>query len=110
MMMLTGNYSNNAEIIIKARLEEEFSGDEDFDNKTVTEFLGHIQRSTYFDRSNFNPSIEWLATYECMINLRTGQTAPFSPDFLNTTYIPVKYSPEGICPKIMQFLHDIVRT
>ena len=116
---LTGNYSNNAEIIIKARLEEEFSnhngngdGDgediEELTNHACIEFLGHIQRSTYFDRSKFNPNIEWIASAECMINVRTSQTAPFSPDFLNTTYIPVKYSPEAQCPKIMKFLNDIV--
>jgi putative DNA primase/helicase len=43
-----------------------------------------------------------------MLNLRTGQTAVFSPDFLNTTYMPVKYSDGAQCPKIMKFLHDIV--
>jgi P4 family phage/plasmid primase-like protien len=43
-----------------------------------------------------------------MLNLRTGQTAAFSPDFLNTTYIPVKYCAATECPKIMQFLHEIV--
>jgi hypothetical protein len=65
-----------------------------------------------------------------MLNLRTGQTAKFSPKFLNTTTIPVKYSDVYAtgaaadflrlverrnsiyencqCPKIMKFLHDIL--
>ena len=102
----TGNYSSNGEVIIKARLEAEFGAE--LTNKHVNEFLGHIQRRTYFDRFEFNPNIEWLASADCMLNLRTGQTEPFSPDFLNTTYIPVKYSPKAQCPKIMKFLHDIV--
>ena len=102
----TGNYSSNGEVIIKARLESRFGAG--LTNKNVNEFLGHIQRRTYFDRFNFNPNIEWLASADCMLNLRTGQTEPFSPEFLNTTYIPVKYSPNAQCPKIMKFLHDIV--
>jgi putative DNA primase/helicase len=66
-----------------------------------------------------------------MLNLRTGQTALFSPHFLNTTSIPVIYSEvyatgyaadffrlverrvgnygNSQCPKIMKFLHDIVQ-
>ena len=102
----TGNFSPNGEIIIKARLEADFGLE--FSNKRVNEFLGHIQRRTYFDRYEFNPNIEWLACADCMLNLRTGQTAPFSPDFLNTTYIPVKYSTLAQCPKIMKFLNEIV--
>ena len=102
----TGNFLPNGEVIIKAKLEEEFGLE--ITNKFVSEFLGHIQRRTYFDRNKFNPNIEWLATANCMLNLRTVQTAPFNPDFLNTTYIPVKYSSQEPCPKIMKFLHDIV--
>jgi len=50
-----GAYTSNGEVIIKAELERAF-GDE-LTNNDVSEFLGHIQRSTYFDRSGFNPSI-----------------------------------------------------
>jgi putative DNA primase/helicase len=102
----TGNYSSNGEVVIKARLESEF--ELGYSNQDVNEFLGHIQRRTYFDRSNFNPNIEWLASADCMLNLSTGETAPFSPGFLNTTYIPVKYSPNAQCPKIKHFLREIV--
>jgi putative DNA primase/helicase len=102
----TGNFSSYGEVIIKARLETKFGLE--FTNKDVNEFLGHVQRRTYFDRFNFNPNIEWVASADCMLNLKTGQMAPFSHDFLNTTYIPVKYSPKTQCPKIMKFLHDIV--
>jgi P4 family phage/plasmid primase-like protien len=123
-----GIYLSNGEVIIKSILESEFGSD--LTNKQVTEALGHVQRSTYFDRAGFNPSIEWMGCNNCMIDLRTGQTADFSDRFLNTTYIPVRYSdryangPIGDffrlversvsdfsnsqCPRIMKFLHDIV--
>ena len=98
--------------------------------KRIDEFLGHVERRTYIDISTFNSSIEWLACDNCMLNLRTGQTESFSPDFMNTTWIPVKYSDafaagdiadffrlverrelrflNSQCPKIIKFLHDIV--
>jgi putative DNA primase/helicase len=123
-----GVYIDNGEVIIKSILETEFGPE--LTNRQVSEFLGHIQRSTYFDRSGFNPGIQWLGCWDRMLNLRTGKTAPFSPKFLNTSYIPVKYSDKyatGLaadwfrlverrnsiyescqCPKIMKFLHDIV--
>jgi P4 family phage/plasmid primase-like protien len=98
--------------------------------KRIDEFLGHVERRTYLDVSAFNANLEWLACDNCMLNLRTGQTEPFSPEFMNTTQIPVKYSDayaagdiadffrlverhasiftNSQCPKIMKFLHDIV--
>ena len=123
-----GVYASNGEVIIKARLEHDMGPQ--LTNHDVEEFLGHIRRATYFDRSSFNPDIEWLGCSDRMLNLRTGQTASFSPDFLNTTRIPVKYSDVYAtgpaadffrlierrntiyfncqCPKIISFLYDIV--
>lgn len=77
-------------------------------NHDVKEFTGHVRRRTFFNRSNFDPSIEWLATRDCMINLLTGQTAAFSPDFLATVQIPVYYRKDAKCPEIMKFLNEVV--
>jgi P4 family phage/plasmid primase-like protien len=116
-----GVYVSNGEVIIKASLESAVGPE--LTNNDVNEFLGHIQRSSYFD-------IEWIGCADRMLNLRTGQTVPFSPEFLNTVRIPVKYSDgyaTGLAadffrlverrnfyfvncqfPKIMKFLYDIV--
>ena len=89
--------------------------------KEIKEFFGHVERQTYFYRDDFNSKIEWLACKDCMVNLLTGETADFSPEYLCTTQIPVKYyvpEPNVIgtndlnrlsgCPRILKFLHDIV--
>jgi putative DNA primase/helicase len=98
--------------------------------KKIDEIIGQVERRTYVDISALNADMEWLACDNCMLNLRTGQTAPFSPSFMNTTCIPVKYSDVYAtgpaadffrlverrncnydncqCPKIMKFLYDIV--
>ena len=96
-----GIYLRDAESIIKARIEHD-KGMPYFDENgemkeskltkhQIQEYLGHIQRRTYIARETFNPSIEWLACDNCMVNVITGDTQPFSPDFMNTTHIPVKY-------------------
>jgi hypothetical protein len=83
-----GTYLTNGEVIIKAALESEIGSE--LTNKEVSETLGHIQRSTYFDRSGFNPDLEWIGCCDCMLNLRTGDTHPFSPDFFEYHVHPGK--------------------
>jgi P4 family phage/plasmid primase-like protien len=123
-----GIFEPNAEVIIKTILEGEFGLG--FSRNDKIEFLNHIEDRNRFHREDFNPRIEWIAASNCMLNLRDCSTAAFSPDFLCTNYIPVKYSDEyatgniadffrcverrnGIykncqCPKIIKFLYDIV--
>ncbi len=81
------------------------------------------------NRSNFNPSIEWMAFKNCMVNLITKEICEFSHEFLNTTRIPVIYAGDvyatgpiadfwnyvadpivscGPCPKIRKFLYEIM--
>ena len=137
-----GIFVPDAEPIVKAKIEEDL-GHPYFDPKTgkvmqspltrhkINEYLGHIERRTYIGREDFNPSLEWIATENCMINLFTGLTEEFSPEFMCTTQIPVRYdlnreyirydtNPssgeiedffrmiDGPCPKIMKFLSEII--
>ena len=117
-----GIYVPNAECMIKARIEKDHKYK--VTNKLVNEELGRIQRRTYISRSDFDPSIEWIAAKNCMVNLSTGETQPFDPKFMNTTQIPAEYNPNPIldffclvdgvdsdnihCPTIMKFLHEIM--
>jgi P4 family phage/plasmid primase-like protien len=97
----------------------------------INEFQGHIERypGVFMERKDFNPNIEWMAFNNCMVNLLTHETSPFSHTFLNTTKIPVTYTgdayatgpvadfwnwvkdyaiPTGPCPKIRKFLYEIM--
>jgi P4 family phage/plasmid primase-like protien len=141
-----GIFMPNAEPIIKARIERDKGMPYmDIDGKikesnlttyAVNEYINHIRRRTYISREDLNPSIEWLACNNCMLNLKTGETSPFSPDFMNTTHIPVNYvaynrdhihslndfrRPNGVgpiadffrlvecpCPAIIKFLYEII--
>lgn len=51
-----------------------------------------------------------LATQDCLINLKTHELKDFSPEIIMFNKIPVKYKPEAKCPKILEFLNDILET
>lgn len=136
-----GIFKPNAEPVIKARIEKDLGRPQkDKDGKVipgvstyaVNEYVDHIRRRTFIERDRLNPSIQWLACDNLMLNLQTGQTEPFSPKFMNTTNIPVEYKSyetiyrpayrsngagcyadffklvECPCPAIMKFLHEII--
>ncbi len=126
-----GIYIGNAEPFIKSTIAHRFRNLEiKVSVKMMNQFINEIEWFSYFDRRNFNKEIEWLACVNCMINLKTLETAEFSPDFLCTTRIPVKYysypyedeyvnnffrlvegtSYDGIlshAPRIKKFLNDL---
>jgi P4 family phage/plasmid primase-like protien len=127
-----GIFVNNAEVVIRGRLESEFGIE--FTNHDVSEFIGHIERRNFFDRSDFDPDIEWLSLKDCVINLKTQQTKPHSPDFLATVQVPVSYYYHEdnnnnnnpiidffewiedplfvpglwLCPNIVKFMHEVM--
>lgn len=81
----------------------------------VNEIINTIKSKTYIDRKEFDSNIEWLAFKDCMINLKTGEIKPHSPDFMAAIQIPVGYrtsfashNNQFSCPKIMKFLYEIV--
>lgn len=108
-----GIFIKNAEWKIK---EECMKFDPAMRTKEVTEVINHIIWSNYTDRGVFDSQIEWIATGNCMLNLKTLETKPHSPDFMATVKIPHDYKPLPSdyhslycpCPKIMQFLYEVM--
>ena len=84
-----GIYLPNGENIIKASLQSQFG--RQLTIKKTNEDIAQIQRSTYTNRDSFDPDILWIATNNCMVNLMSGETKPFSHEFMCTTKIPVFY-------------------
>ena len=72
--------------------------------KTIGYIIEHI------NSESFDPKKEWLGTNNCMLNVKTGETRPFSPEFMNTTSLPIIYDPgqkfEG--SEIQKFLNKIM--
>ena len=119
-----GIFVNNAEQIIKREYVEYFP---DCKISHADEVVFHLRFKTLIDRDEFNPNIEWIAAKDCMINLKTGETKPHSPEFMATVRIPHNYNIQRqplptrenyvfeslslsacTCPKIMRFLYEVM--
>jgi len=75
----------------------------------VNEVIGHIQRSTYCDRNMFNQE-KWILNLENgLLDVRTKELKPHTPKFFCTIRIPLSYDPQADCPRIKQFLKEILR-
>jgi P4 family phage/plasmid primase-like protien len=119
-----GIYVGNAEPFIKGTIAHRFKNlKQRVTVKQMNQLINEIQWFSYFNRNNFNKDIKWIACANCMINLKTRETARFSPDFYCTTRLPVKYvnynnddfindffrlvESGGIYPAINKFLNEL---
>lgn len=114
-----GIFVPNGEQFIKGEVVATYR---DISTKDMNEIINHIKWETYIDRIEFDAKIEWVACENCMINLLTGETKPFSPDNMATVQIPVYFNENSLssskeysnniknspCPKIMKFLYEII--
>ncbi|MFH1031093.1 MAG: phage/plasmid primase, P4 family [Chloroflexota bacterium] len=76
--------------------------------RVITEIIGHIQRSTFVNRLNFNTSLNVINVQNGLLNLNTRVLSPHTHEFLSTIRIPVIYNPGTECPVIKTFLSEIV--
>ena len=117
-----GIYRSNGESIIEAFVE---SMKPNISNHEVNEIINHVKRRTLTPRSEFDSQIELLTLGNCVVNLRTLETRPFSPEVMATIRIPVYYSnTESVmndfyewvkdplivapCPAILKFMHEVM--
>lgn len=83
-----------------------------YNNSLVRLVTDKVMSETYVDSKDFfmnTPSHE-LVCNNCVLNLETGETMPFSPSTIHFNRIPITYDPSADCPNIKQFLSEIVET
>ena len=116
-----GIYRSNGESIIKALVE---STQPNISTPEVKEIINHIKRRTLMPRSVFDSQTEWLTVGNSVVNLKTLETRPHSPEFMSTIRIPVTYFSDGMvndfyewiedpivanpCPAIDKFMHEVM--
>jgi len=89
-----GVYKAGAESIIAKQIEN-IVPTETITKNLVEEVLGHIRRSTYEPRDRFNSTPDVINLKNGLLNLRTFELKPHTPDFLSTIQIPVEYNPNA---------------
>jgi len=101
-----GAYTEDGECKIKAICEMILK--DEATNHRVNEVVGHIKRSTYVHRRDLDKYRDLICLENGVYNLETGEFLPHSPDYLITVKIPVFYNPEAKCPRIEQFLWEVL--
>jgi putative DNA primase/helicase len=102
-----GVYKENAERYIAAECQQLVGITPILTEHKITEIIGHIRRTNYHDRKEFNPDPNIINVKNGLLNIITGLLAPHTPDYLSNVQNPVEYNPQADCPAIKQFLIDI---
>jgi len=100
-----GVYKAGAESIIAKQIEN-IVPTETITKNLVEEVLGHIRRSTYEPRDRFNSTPDVINLKNGLLNLRTFELKPHTPDFLSTIQIPVEYNPNAKSESWEKVVHE----
>jgi len=103
-----GIYVSSGEVTIKHECEKRVPK-KFMTTHNVNEVIGHIKRSTYVDRKQFNQE-KWILNLENgLYNIQTGELSPHTVEFLSTIRIPVVYEPKADCPRVRLFFAEVLR-
>ena len=78
-------------------------------NHNVSEIIGHVKRSTYIDRHEFNKEKWVLNLKNGLYDIHTKKLNPHTPDFLSTIRIPINYDQDAECVTIHRFFSEILK-
>ena len=103
----SGIYMSNAERIITKETKH-LIGDKATQH-IINEVILHIKALTYINRNEINKHRNLIHLQNGIFNIDTMQLQPFSPGIISAIRIPVFYDESADCPKIKQFLSEIVK-
>lgn len=102
-----GVYTYNGETVIREECEKRVPTSI-LTTHNVREVRDHIARDTFAEREDFNTQKYIINLRNGLLDARTLELRPHSPDFLSTIQIPLTYDPGAKCPKIMKFLGEVL--
>lgn len=103
-----GIYSPRGEELIREEVAKALG--EAHRKRHADEVVYHIKVSTFSDRTELQTPPHILALENGILNLRTRELEPYKPDYFILNKIPVHYDPNAKCPRILQFLNEILDT
>lgn len=101
-----GRYVCDGEELIRERTRAILG--EDATRHRVAEVLAHIRDTTFVEPDRFNPPLELVNVGNGILNILSGELKEHTPDIIFTNKLPVEYRPHARCPRIMEFLSQIL--
>lgn len=100
-----GIYNPAGERIIEAQLELLYP---EITTHKVQEVTNKIKRRTITHRDQFDSSEEIVNVENGLLNIHTGELKEYSPEFLSTIQLPIRYNPSIKCHNILRFLGQVL--
>lgn len=81
----------------------------DYSNRRTNSVIDRIKARTYINWEDFcEKNIDLIPLENGILNIKTKELMPFSPDHYFFGKLPVKYDPIAKCPKIMKFFEEVL--
>jgi len=74
----------------------------------VNETLEAVRRANYTSPDKFNNPNDGIVVENGMLDIKNRELKDHSPEYIHLTKIPWKYDPEKDCPKIKEFIGELV--
>jgi len=78
----------------------------DVSSHFIEEVLGHIRRSSYVKRTEFNKASAIIPVQNGLLDLDTGVVGPFDKEKIFTYKLNVAYDPTKNCPKFLKAVNE----
>ena len=107
-----GIYERGGEVKLKGIAQEIINIADtrgNFGKKSAEEVVGHVQRSTYIERENFEPPLNFVCLQNGIYDTEKGEFLQHSPEMRFLTKLGINYKPGADCPKISEFLSQVLQ-
>jgi putative DNA primase/helicase len=101
-----GIYIPGGEVLIKKIVEDKAR--KEIKIQLLNEIIGHVQRSTYVNKSDIGTNKNEVHLLNGILNLETMQVMPFSKDKISIIQLPIEYDQEAQPEKFLKFLTEIL--
>jgi putative DNA primase/helicase len=102
----THRYTSHGDVLVRKELELLFP---EISTRNVNEILQKIKRKNPINREEFDTNPYIVSLQNGLLDTLTGKLISHSPEFLNLIQLPIKYDRKAKCPKIMDFLAQVLR-
>jgi len=101
-----GIYEAKGEMIVKQEAQKRLG--EYVKTHYINESVEAIRRANYTPSEKFNNPKNWIVVENGVLNINTRELKEHSPEHIHLAKIPWKYDPDADCPKIKQFVSEVV--
>jgi phage/plasmid-associated DNA primase len=101
-----GVYSYGGEILIEKELEDIFKFE--IRKADIAEINGHIMRTTYVKKEEFDADLNIHNFKNGLYNIRTGELKPHTPDYYSLNQKPFLYNPKARSKHFVKFLKEVL--